>query len=140
MYKGNISNKFAKTVVIDINLIYSIKKETLVDKVKSFVGVPKFKLINSDIPKMLERLFYKDYMIYIVDRNTETKAIRKEELIEDWCYTKYRHIEDVLDMQILIEQEHIVLAVFDNDYPTLKVAREKGETFTGWGNIMGRLI
>lgn len=137
MLKGEISNKFAPTIVIDINLIYQKDTEGWLNKALSLVGNVQFKLIDKRIPKYLERWFYKDYTIYIVDRNKEYDV--PEKLIEGWCYTRFFKIGDLKDMEAMIDQEKVVLAVFDRDYPALAVGRSKALNFISWEDLFRRV-
>jgi len=138
MYKGDISNKFAPVLILDINLIYQVEKETLIGKIRNIIGKPKFKLKDKRIPKLLERWFYKDFSIYIVDRN-RGREVRPESLIEGWCYSQYLRVENIEDMEALIDQTKVILAVFDRDYPALKVGKGKGINFISWQDLFERL-
>lgn len=138
MYKGEISNKFAPTVVIDLNLIFKEDKENILSRALSLVGIKRFKLTNKRIPKYLERLFYKDFEIYLVDRNPNYNI--DEKLFEDWCYSNHFKIVPLDDMEALIDQEKVVLAVFDRDYPARTVGRSKAYNFISWGDFVNRLM
>ena len=138
MYKGEISNKFAPTVVIDINLIFKEDKETLLNKALNLLGIRKYKVEDKRIPKYLERLFYKDFTIYLVDRNKDYDI--PEKLFDTWCYSEYLKIDNIEDMEMLIDQTKVVLAVFDRDYPALKVGKGKAYNFLSWGDLVSRLL
>ena len=137
MYKGEISNKFAPVIIMDMNILFRKETEKVTDRIRQALGVPRFSLTDKRIPKFLERWFYKDYSIYLVDRNKgET---RPESLVEGWCYSQYFKVEDIEDMEALIDQEKVVLAVFDRDYPALRVGKSKGMNFISWQDLFERL-
>ena len=137
MLKGDISNLFADTVIIDANIIYTPKHENLLDKALSLLQTPKFKLIHPYIPRYLETLFYNGYAIYILDRNQAGK-IRGEKLFEDMCYSEYIHTTDLQEIQALFQMRRVVAGFVDRDVSAPSYGKQCWN-FVNWQDTMDKI-
>ena len=137
MVKGDISNLFADTIVIDVNLIFKPKTETLLDKALHTLKHPKYKLIHPYIPRYLETLFYNGYSIYLLDRNKTNN--RPEELFEDMCYSEYIQTTSLADIKELFQMQRVVAGFVDRDVSATSYHSSKCWNFVNWQDMMDKI-
>lgn len=137
MVKGDISNLFADTIVIDVNLIFKPKTETLLDKALNTLKHPNFKLVHPYIPRYLETLFYNGYSIYLLDRNRTLH--RPEELFEDMCYSDYIQTTDLDDIRAMFDLERVVIGFVDRDISATSYHSSKCWNFINWQDAMDKI-
>jgi len=137
MLKGDISNLFADTVVIDVNLIYQPKKETPLDKALYLLNKPRYKLAHPYIPRYLEALFYNGYSIYLLDRNTSLRI--PESLFEDMCYSEYIQTNDLDEIRALFDMRQVTVGFVDRDVSAPSYHRDKCWNFVSWQDTMNKI-
>lgn len=87
MEKGQISNKFAPVIVIDLDLILKKRRDTTANRLRNLVGLPKYRIISGKVVRHIEEIFNADYSIYILERKRNDN--KREKYIEDMAYTKF---------------------------------------------------
>jgi len=136
MLKGDISNKFAPAIVLDIKLIFEKDTDGLVNKVKNILGVPRYKLRDKRIPRHLEQIFYSNFSIYLLNRSQENLCKHARNLLDTMCFTSYSEESRLEEIQSIIDQRHVVLAVFDRDFPASRIAGGKAVNFVDWHSVL----
>lgn len=137
MYKGDISNLFADTIILDVNLIYQPTAETLLDKALTLLNKPRFKLVYPYIPRYLETLFYNGYSIYLLDRNKVRH--RPERLFYGMCYSDYIRTENLEEIRALFELKRVVIGFVDRDVSALSYHSRKCWNFINWQDAMDKI-
>ena len=134
MLKGDISNKFAPAIVLDIKLIFEKDTDGLVNKVRNILGVPRYKLRDKRIPRHLEQIFYSNYSIYLLNRSQENLC-KHAKPARYLCFTVIRKKVGSKKSEHN-DQRHVVLAVFDRDFPASRISGGKAVNFVDWHSVL----
>lgn len=139
MERGDISNKPAPAIVIDIdNIIVEAPKITISEKFGKRFDMSKMEVdfykVNDKIYPLLERLFYRDISIYLFAHRPSWYKEALEEKLEDLLFTRL-YVGGIAKREALLRRQNVHWYYYNLPEHGSILSKEKERRVEKWNQI-----